>query len=132
MQHPIIFFDGVCNLCTGSLKFVIKRDRADLFRFAPLQSDHAVQCLKPKGINPDNLDTIILLEKGKVYTQSTAALRIARHLDGAWPLLYAFIIIPAFIRDGIYRQIAKRRYQLWGKEDSCIIPTPALKAKFLS
>jgi len=131
MQHPIIFFDGVCNLCTGSIQFIIKRDRKDLFRFAALQSEQAIRYLQSFNISPNSLDTILLLENGKIYKRSTAALRIAKRLSGAWPALYGFIIIPEFIRDYLYRQIAKRRYKIWGKEESCMVPTPALKAKFL-
>ena len=131
MEHPILFFDGVCNLCTGSVQFIIKRDRKDVFRFAALQSEQAEQYLSRFGTNITELNTILLLEDGKLYKRSTAALRIVRRLNGAWPLLYGFIIIPAFIRDGIYSQIAKRRYKIWGKQDSCMIPTAELKAKFL-
>ena len=132
MQQSIIFFDGVCNLCTNSVKFVIKRDKKDAFRFAPLQSDAAHQYLGPFGLSLGELNTIILLEDNKVYQRSAAALRIARKLGGGWPLLYGFMIFPAFIRDFVYNQIAKRRYRIWGKQDSCIVPTPELKAKFLS
>jgi len=132
MQHPIIFFDGVCNLCTGSVKFVIKRDKKDQFRFAALQSEEAERYLSPFNLNLKDLNTIILLEDGKVYKRSTAALRIARHLDAGWPLLYSFIIIPEVIRDYLYKQIANRRYKLWGKEESCMVPTAELKTKFIS
>ncbi|KIO76218.1 hypothetical protein TH53_16280 [Pedobacter lusitanus] len=131
MQHSIIFFDGVCNLCTGSVKFVIKRDRKDQFRFAPLQSDVAQQYLGPFGLSLSELSSIILFENGRVYQRSAAALRITRHLSGGWPLLYGLMIIPGFIRDFVYNQIAKRRYSIWGREESCIVPTAELKAKFL-
>ncbi|AMQ00170.1 thiol-disulfide oxidoreductase [Pedobacter cryoconitis] len=131
MQQAIIFFDGVCNLCAGSVKFVIKRDHKDRFRFAALQSDITQQHLGPFGLSLSELSSIILLENGRVYQRSTAALRIARHLSGGWPLLYVFIIVPAFIRDFVYNQIAKRRYTIWGREESCMVPTAELKAKFL-
>lgn len=131
MQHSIIFFDGVCNLCTGSVKFVIQRDRKDRFRFAALQSDIAQQYLGPFGLSLSELSSIILFENGKVYQRSTAALRITRYLSGAWPLLYGLLIVPAFIRDYVYNQIAKRRYSIWGREESCMVPTAELKAKFL-
>lgn len=131
MQHSIIFFDGVCNLCAGAVKFVIKRDKNDLFRFTALQSDQAMQYLSSFDVSLIAPNTIILLENGKVYKRSTAALRIARRLDGAWPLLFVFMIIPAFIRDFVYDQIAKRRYSIWGKEESCMVPSAELKAKFL-
>lgn len=132
MQHSIIFFDGVCNLCTGSVTFVIQRDKRDLFRFVPLQSPLAVQYLAPLGQPVTGTPgSIVLLENGKLYKRSSAALRIARKLNGGWPLLYGLIIIPAFIRDFVYDQIAVNRYRIWGKADSCMVPTPALKAKFL-
>ncbi|MET4140099.1 DCC1-like thiol-disulfide oxidoreductase family protein [Pedobacter sp. UYP1] len=131
MQQAIIFFDGVCNLCAGSVKFVIKRDPKDRFRFAALQSDITQQYLGPFGLSLSELSSIILLENGRVYQRSTAALRIARHLSGGWPLLYVFILVPAFIRDFVYNQIAKRRYSIWGREESCMVPTAELKAKFL-
>jgi predicted DCC family thiol-disulfide oxidoreductase YuxK len=132
MEHSIIFFDGVCNLCTSSVKFVIKRDQHDFFRFAPLQGDVAGQYLVGTDL-PDEAapGSVILLEGGKVYKRSTAALRIARRLGFGWNLLYGFIIVPVFIRDFVYDQIAKRRYRIWGREESCMVPTAGLKAKFL-
>ena len=132
MPQAIIFFDGVCNLCTGSVRFVINRDKKDLFRFAALQSDAALQQLQPfGGLTDDKPGTVMLLENGQLYHRSTAALRIARQLDKGWPLLYAFIIVPAFIRDFVYDLIAKNRYRIWGKQESCMVPTAELKAKFL-
>ena len=132
MEHSIIFFDGVCNLCTSSVKFVIKRDRRDFFRFATLQGDIAAQYLDgPDATEDSPPGSVILLQGGKVYKCSAAALRIARHLGFGWNLLYGFMIVPAFIRDFVYDQIAKRRYSIWGKEESCMVPTAELKAKFL-
>jgi predicted DCC family thiol-disulfide oxidoreductase YuxK len=131
MQHSVIFFDGVCNLCTGSVKFVIRRDKQDYFRFAPLQSAAAQEYLGPADPSGAAPVSIVLLEKGKIYKRSAAALRIARHLGAGWNLLYGFIIIPAFIRDFVYDQIAKRRYSIWGREESCMVPSAELKAKFL-
>eukprot|EP01137_Pigoraptor_chileana_P024619 Opistho-2@7295 len=130
MQN-IIFFDGVCNLCNGAVQFAIQRDNQDIFRFASLQSDVAATELAKYGINPNQLNSIVLLEDGKVYQQSTAALRIARRLNNPWPLLYAFILVPKFIRDGVYRFIAKYRYKWFGKKESCWVPTAGLKRKFL-
>lgn len=131
MQHSIIFFDGVCNLCAGSVKFVIRRDKKNVFKFAALQSTAAHQYLGPFGLPLNELSTIILLEDGVVYQRSTAALRIARRLGGGWSLLYSFMILPEFIRDFVYNQIAKRRYMLWGRQESCMVPTAGLKSKFL-
>lgn len=130
-DHALIFFDGVCNLCNHSVQFIIKRDHKDYFRFAALQSDVAMQKLSDFDLNTEDLKTIILLQDGKVYLRSTAALRIARQLRGGWSMLYGFIIIPAFIRDFVYKLIASNRYRIWGKTESCMVPSPELRAKFL-
>ncbi|SHG22175.1 thiol-disulfide oxidoreductase DCC family protein [Pedobacter caeni] len=129
--HGLIFFDGVCNLCNHSVQFAIKRDHKDYFRFGALQSEIAKEKLAGFNFKAEDLKTIILLENGKIYLRSTAALRIARRLSGGWPILYGFIIIPAFIRDFIYQLISKNRYRIWGKRESCMVPSPELKKKFL-
>ena len=130
-MNPVIFFDGVCNLCNSAVQFTIERDPKDVFRFASLQSDFAQQQLSAFQIHPLENNSFILLENGKVYQQSTAALRIAKKLSGLWPLLYGFIIVPKFIRDAVYNYIAKNRYKWFGKQESCWVPTPELKSKFL-
>ena len=130
-MQPVIFFDGLCNLCNGAVQFTIKRDKHHIFRFASLQSEYAAEHIKSFNIAPENLESFILLEDGKIYLRSTAALRVARKLSGLWPLLYGFIIVPRFIRDGVYRYIAKNRYKWFGKQESCWVPTPALKSRFL-
>jgi predicted DCC family thiol-disulfide oxidoreductase YuxK len=129
-NKPIIFFDGVCNLCNASVQFVIAHDKKDQFSFSAIQGELAKEVLPNFKVNPGKLNTVLLLEKGKLYTKSSAALRIAKKLSGAWPLLYSFIIIPKFIRDWVYNIIAKNRYKWWGKEESCWVPTPRLKSKF--
>jgi predicted DCC family thiol-disulfide oxidoreductase YuxK len=131
MERAIIFFDGVCNLCNASVQFVIKRDVKDHFRFSALQNEQAKEYLKEFKISPLNSNTILLLENGKLYTQSTAALRITRQLSGLWPLCYGLIVIPAFIRDAVYKTISKYRYKIWGRSETCMIPSPELKTKFL-
>ncbi|WP_316747498.1 thiol-disulfide oxidoreductase DCC family protein [Pedobacter gandavensis] len=127
-EHGVIFFDGICNLCNHTVQFIINRDQQDYFRFAALQSDAAKA--EPAILN-NGLNTIVLLEGGKAYYRSTAALRIAKRLGGLWPMLYGLIIIPPFIRDFFYQLISKNRYRIWGKQDSCMIPSPELKSKFL-
>jgi predicted DCC family thiol-disulfide oxidoreductase YuxK len=129
--HAIILFDGVCNLCNASVTFIIERDPSDRFRFAALQSDLGRKLTSKFGIDSEKTDSIVLLEGDTAYTKSTAALRIARKLSGAWPLLYSFIIIPKPLRDWVYGYIAKNRYRWYGKQESCMIPTPALREKFL-
>lgn len=130
-QHKIILFDGVCNLCNNTLNFIIRHDKKNLFKFAALQSNIADELLHPFSMEENKLDSIVLLENGRKYTQSSAALRIAKNLSGAYPLLYIFMIIPKFIRDWVYAVISKNRYKWFGKKESCMIPTPELKDKFL-
>ena len=131
INNPVIFFDGVCNLCNSSVQFVIKRDPKANFRFASLQSDLAKQLL-PKGLSEDdNLQSIVMLSGDTVYTKSTAALRVAKKLSGLWPVLYLFMLIPKFLRDAVYDFIARNRYKWFGKKDECMIPTPEMKERFL-
>jgi len=132
MQKPVIFFDGVCNLCNSSVQFVIAHDKKDQFRFTPLQGDYAKEMLPEFNTDQQKLNTILLLVNGKLYTKSSAALRIARKLNGLIPLLYVFLIVPKFIRDWFYDMIAKNRYKWWGKQESCWLPTPELKSKFIT
>lgn len=132
LPDRIVLFDGVCNFCNNSINFIIRHDRKDLFRFAPLQSEAGEKIKSLYAIPEKFMDSVILVEKGKVYTKTTAALRIARRLNGAWPLLYAFIIVPPFIRDIAYNIVAKYRYKWWGEKESCMIPTPEVRQKFLS
>ena len=130
-KHKIILFDGVCNLCNSSVTFAIKRDKNDIFRFAALQSEIGMQLISKFKIDTSQTDSIILIEGNKYYEKSSAALHIAKHLSGGWPLLYGFIILPKFIRNAVYDFIAKNRYKWFGKKESCMIPTPELQAKFL-
>jgi predicted DCC family thiol-disulfide oxidoreductase YuxK len=127
----IIFFDGVCNLCNSSVNFIIKHDKKKQFLFASLQSDAAKEILLQYNSKKINLDSIVLLDNGKLFEKSTAALRISKHLNYGLFLLYIFIIIPTFIRDYLYDYIAKNRYKWYGKKDSCMIPTKDLKSRFL-
>ncbi|HMO05842.1 MAG TPA: DCC1-like thiol-disulfide oxidoreductase family protein [Kiritimatiellia bacterium] len=126
MEHPVILFDGVCNLCHGAVRFIIRRDRAARFRFASLQSEPGRRLAA--GPAPDS---ILLIENGLRYDRSTAALRIARRLDGAWPLLYAFIVIPRPLRDVLYAWIARHRYRWFGRLDACPLPSPEWETRFL-
>ncbi len=130
-QHKIILFDGVCNLCNSSVTFVIQRDKKDVFRFAALQEEPGASLLEKYGIDASETDSIILIDSDKAYTKSTAALKIAKNLGGAYPLLYGFMIIPKCIRNWVYDYVAKNRYKWYGKKESCMIPTPELRSKFL-
>ncbi|WP_298319216.1 thiol-disulfide oxidoreductase DCC family protein [uncultured Aquimarina sp.] len=128
----IILFDGVCNLCNGAINFIIKRDKNDVFRYASLQSEVGQKLAKERDIDTSKLDTILLIEPGMAYYhKSTAALRIARQLSGGYPLLSVFLIFPKFLRDCVYDIVSRNRYNWFGKKESCMIPTPKLKALFI-
>jgi predicted DCC family thiol-disulfide oxidoreductase YuxK len=126
----IILFDGVCNYCNTMVNFVIKRDKKDRFLFAPLQSDKGQELRKKYNI-ADSIDSFIYIEKGSANIYSTGALKVCRYLSGGWPALYALIIVPVFLRDGIYKWVARNRYKWFGKKETCMIPTPAVRRKFL-
>lgn len=131
IKKKIILFDGVCNLCNSSVQFVIERDKKDTFLFSSLQSEFGQKILKKNNMNQEEFDSILLVENDKIYQKSDAALRIAKDLDSPWNLLYVFIIFPRFIRDFGYELIAKNRYKWFGKQESCWLPTPELRSKFL-
>lgn len=126
-----VLFDGVCNLCDASVQFVIKRDPRGLFRFASFQGDAGANIAREYGVDPDALDTMVLIENGRVYRKSGAALRIARRLLFPWPLLYAFVIVPPIIRDPVYDFIGRRRYAWFGRKEECWVPDASLRARFL-
>lgn len=130
-EGKIILFDGVCNLCNGAINFIIKHDPKAVFSFASLQGETGQKLLAKHKIDPNKIDSIILIESQRVSVKSTAALRIAKSLNRGYPLLYGFIIIPVFIRNAVYDYIASNRYKWFGKKDSCMIPTPELKSRFL-
>lgn len=122
MSHPVILFDGICNLCTSSVQFVIKHDTRHIFRFASLQGKKGQQLLQANAMHVTDLNSFILYENGKIYTRSSAALRVSKKLNGLWPLLYLFIIVPPFIRNSVYNFISKNRYRWFGKKEICWLP----------
>ena len=131
-NKKIVLFDGVCNLCDGAIQRIIKHDKKDVFRFASLQSDFGRKLIAERGLDPEELDSIMLIEPGVAYyRKSTAALEISRDLSGGYSLFKNFLFIPEGFRDGIYDFIASNRYKWFGKKEQCMIPTPELKAKFL-
>ncbi len=131
LSYPVILFDGVCNLCSGAVQFVVKYDPKHQFRFASLQSELGKQILAEYKLNTPDIDSIILWEEGKVSIKSTAALKIAKKLNGLLPILYGFIIIPTFLRNAVYDWVAKNRYKWFGKKEVCWIPSKELSALFL-
>ncbi|CAM4229660.1 MAG: thiol-disulfide oxidoreductase DCC family protein [Paenibacillus macerans] len=130
-NHAVVLFDGVCNFCNGSVQFIIRRDRAGYFRFASLQSDAAKSLLAGRAEAP-SLDSIILIENDRVFTESTAVLRIARKLDGIWRGAALFLAVPKPLRDWAYRLFARNRYRWFGKRSECMLPTPEQRQRFLS
>jgi predicted DCC family thiol-disulfide oxidoreductase YuxK len=132
IEHPVIFFDGVCNLCTGVVQFVIRHDPKRRFRFASLQSEVGQQLLKQHNLPSEEFGSFILFDKGKVYTKSTAALMVAKNLDGLLSMWHTFIVLPKFIRDGVYNLVARNRYKWFGKKEACWIPTPELNELFVN
>lgn len=129
-MSSIVLFDGVCNFCNGAVNFIIRHDADKNFKFTPLQSEIG-QELRAKFNIGEDVDSIILIENDKAYMHSTAGLRVARGLGGIWSLGYAFIIVPAFIRDWAYRLFAKYRYRLFGRQEACMLPTPDVRERFL-
>lgn len=130
-EPNILLFDGVCNLCNGFVKFIIKRDPKGKFRFASLQSEKGQELLQKFNLPTEDFHSFVFIQGDQYYLRSTAALNVLRVLGGFWKPFYAFIIIPRPIRDFFYRIVAKSRYKLFGKKDSCMIPTPELKERFL-
>ena len=127
----VILFDGVCNFCNGAVNFVIEHDKAGYFKFAALQTDLGLELRTKHNIDEVETDSVILIENDMAYVHSTAALRIARHLDGIWSCAYVFIVVPGRMRDWAYRLFAKYRYRLFGRQDTCMMPTPDVRARFL-
>ncbi|KAA0948659.1 thiol-disulfide oxidoreductase DCC family protein [Sporosarcina sp. ANT_H38] len=127
----IILFDGVCNFCDASVQFIIKRDPAAHFLFTSLQSEKGQELTKKYAI-PEDVDSLVLIENGKAFTKSSAALRIAKKLDGLWHLFFLFILVPRRIRDVVYDFIATNRYKWFGKkEDACMLPSPEQRKRFI-
>lgn len=128
-SRALILFDGVCNLCSWWVQFVIKRDPGKRFRFATLQSAVGQKILQEAGLPREQPTTILLVEEEKRYFRSTAALRIARQLRGPWPALFIFVLIPLPVRDFLYEVVAKNRYRWFGKRDACFVPTQEMKER---
>ncbi|RED86369.1 thiol-disulfide oxidoreductase DCC family protein [Cohnella phaseoli] len=127
----VLLIDGHCNMCHGLAKFVVGRDKRAVFRFASLQSELGRRLLKEGGMPEDALETFVMVDNGKYYTKSTAALRIGRKLGWPWSVAYPAIVVPRFVRDRVYRFVARRRYRWFGRSESCLLPTPDMRSRFL-
>ena len=130
-RHSVILFDGICTLCNTSVDFVVRHDPERRFKLASLQSEVGQALLARYGLLEETPDSIVLVERGRVYLRSTAALRIAAGLDGALPLLQAFLAIPPALRDTVYDYVAQNRYRWFGTRETCRLPTPDERARFL-
>jgi predicted DCC family thiol-disulfide oxidoreductase YuxK len=129
--HAVVLFDGVCNLCNGFVQFVIPRDPDGYFRFAALNSETAARVLSTARQDGPLVDSIVLVEGGGVYVRSAAALRIARRLGFPWVLGYGLMIVPRPLRDAIYDLVARRRYGWFGRRETCMVPGPGIRDRFL-
>jgi predicted DCC family thiol-disulfide oxidoreductase YuxK len=131
MDGAIVLFDGVCNFCDSSVNFVIPRDKKKYFRFSPIQSTTGQKLIGQYHLENIRLQSLILIENNKAYTYSTAILRMTRKMSGLWPMAYALIIIPALIRDSIYKIIARNRYKWFGKKSECVIPADDVRERYI-
>lgn len=130
-NFPIILFDGVCNLCNASVQWVLRRDRRGQFRFAALQSETGQQLLARFGMDPAAFNTVVLADGGRLYTRSDAALEVARRLGAPWAWLAVFRYLPRGLRDAVYDWIARNRYRWFGRQESCLLPRPEWKERFV-
>jgi predicted DCC family thiol-disulfide oxidoreductase YuxK len=131
MDNPVILFDGVCNLCNGAINFVLRHDKKGIFRFASLQSEAGQRLLAVYGLEAMELNSFFLIDSGKVYKKSAAALRVVNYFSWYWQELQILRIVPYFLRDAIYDFVATNRYKWFGKRDECMVPTADLQRRFL-
>ena len=132
LDGPLVLYDGTCGLCNRSVQLILRHDRRGRFRFAALQSDLGRALLARHGLAVDALDTVVLVEDGRAWTKSAAALRIARGMDRPWPLLRVLGIVPRPVRDFFYDRLANNRYRIFGRVDACMLPPPEVRARFLA
>jgi predicted DCC family thiol-disulfide oxidoreductase YuxK len=130
-EHPVILFDGVCNFCDGAINFVLKQDRKDIFRFAPLQSEAGQKILHQYKLPVKDFESFVLIDDEKVFKKSAASLKVMNKLPWYWKAFQIFCIIPGFIRNAVYDFIARNRYKWFGKKEVCMIPTPEMRSRFL-
>ena len=129
-RHPVVLFDGVCNLCHGAIRFLVRHDDAATFRFAPLDSPVGRALLERHGLPTTDHDSIVLVDADGTHQKSAAALRIARLLDSPWHLLWVLRVVPRRLRDAAYDLVAEYRYDVFGRRDACEIPEPEVRERF--
>jgi len=130
-EAHILLFDGVCNLCNSIVQFIIKRDPKGKFQFASLQSESGQALLRKFGLPTDDFNSFVYIQGDEYFLKSSAGLHVLKELGGFWKLFYIFIIFPIPLRDFVYSIIAKTRYKIFGKRDTCMVATPELKQRFL-
>lgn len=132
LEHgPLVLFDGVCNLCNGSVRFLAPRDRTGLLRFAAIQSEAGQAVLRRHGLPLTHWESFVFLEDGVVHRKSSACLRIICYMSNAWPALLVFRAVPRRLSDWVYDRVARNRYAWFGRHEHCLLPTEALRAKFI-
>jgi predicted DCC family thiol-disulfide oxidoreductase YuxK len=132
LEHKtVLLFDGYCNFCNNTVQFILKHEKKQDIFFASLQSEIGTELLQQYQIDPSQTDSLVLIENKRAYIKSSAALRVSRHLKGLYPALFAFMIVPVFLRNAVYDWIARNRYKWFGKSDSCMLPDPAVEKRFL-
>ncbi|MDF9797544.1 putative DCC family thiol-disulfide oxidoreductase YuxK [Catalinimonas alkaloidigena] len=131
IYHDIVLFDGVCILCNHAVSFIINRDKHKRFKFASLQSSFGIEIQKKYCLQTHTMDSLVLFSKNKSYLKSRAALEIAKKLNGLWPIVYIFILVPPPVRNTVYDLLAKYRYNIFGKSESCNYPSDELKERFI-
>ena len=131
INFPVLLFDGVCNLCNGSVQWVLRHDARAQFRFAALQSDTGQALLCRFGLDSAQLDTVVLVDGDRIFLRSDAPLEVARRLGGGWALLYIFKVLPRPLRNAVYDWVARHRYRWFGREESCMLPRLEWKGRFV-
>jgi predicted DCC family thiol-disulfide oxidoreductase YuxK len=132
MDSPVILFDGVCGLCDRWVSFVLERDKRSAFRFAALQSEAGGALLRSHGLPADQLDSVVLIVGGRAYLKSAAILEILKRLGFPWSLASAGAAVPGGLRDALYDFVATNRYRWFGRTETCRLPTPAERSRFLA
>lgn len=131
MYRNLILFDGVCNFCNSAVQMVIEIDRQKIFKFAPIQSELGQQLYRQHGLDPIDIQTLMLVDGDRVWTKSDAVLEVLSRLDGGWQVLGAFKMMPKSLRDWAYSEFARQRFVLFGRRETCSIPTPELQERFM-